>query len=175
MQSKPRAVGLPARVRTALRMAALILCMEPTTVRGYLSSYPSYDSMAAKADLVVIATPLSRQEQNGEARLPGVRQGPNGDPVPAVEIETTFSTLAVLKGDAKLTGGVFTLVHYIEKVKDSSGFVTAGPMLIDFKAGDGSTYLMFLKSRRDGRFEAYDEVEPGWCILKLPHGAGALP
>jgi hypothetical protein len=127
--------------------------------------------MTAKSDLVVIATPLSRQEQSGEAQLPGVRQGPNREPVPAVEIETTFSILAVLKGDEQLTGGTLALVHYRHRVKDTSGVGLAGPMLIDFSAGDESAYLMFLKVRSDGRFEAYSAVEPGWCIVKLAHGS----
>lgn len=159
-------------LRNAVVMVAMLFCSAPSVVHGYMTSYPGYDSMAAKSDLVVIATPRSRQEQSGEARLPGLSQGPNRDPVPAVEIETTFSILAVLKGDEKLTGGDFALVHYREKLINTSGVQVPGPMLIDFQAGDGSAYLMFLKSRSDGRFEAFKESEPGWCILKLPHGAG---
>lgn len=159
------------RIRTAFGIVVLALCVEPTISHGYLSSYPPYDALAANAELVVIATPLSRQEQSGEAKLPGVTQGPNWDPVPAVEIETTFSILVVLKGDERLSGRTVALVHYREKRQDTAGIKMPGPMLIDFKAGDGSAYLMFLKSRRDGSFEAYREDEPGWCILKLPHGA----
>jgi hypothetical protein len=159
------------KARTAFLMVALSVCTAPSAIQGYLSTYPSYDWMTAKSDLVVIATPLARQEKGEDAQLPGVSQGPNRDPVPAVEIETTFTALAVLKGDEKLTGGTFALVHYREKVKDTSGIHFAGPMLIDFKAGDGSAYLMFLKDRSDARFEAVHAVEPGWCIVKLPHGS----
>jgi len=157
--------------RTAFLMVAMSLCTTPSVVQGYMSTYPSYDWMTANSDLVVVATPVARQEQGEDAQLPGVSQGPDRDPVPAVGIETTFSILALLKGDEKLTGGTFALVHHREKVKDTSGFRSAGPMLIDFKPGDGSAYLMFLKDRGDGRFEAVHAIEPGWCILKLPHGS----
>jgi len=157
--------------RTAFLMVAMSLCTTPSVVHGYASTYPSYDWMTANSDLVVIATPLARQEQGEDAQLPGVSQGPNRDPVPAVGIETTFSILAVLKGDEKLTGGTFALVHYREKVKDTSGTHRGGPMLVNFKAGEGSAYLMFLKDRGDGRFEAVHAIEPGCCILKLPYGS----
>jgi hypothetical protein len=167
-----RSPGEPVmRLRAAFVMVAMLFCAAPSVVHGYLSSYPSYDSMAARSDLVVIATPLARQEQVAEAQLPGVSQGPNREPVPAVEIETTFTVLAVLRGDEKLTSSTLALVHYREKTRDPSGVHLAGPMLIDFKAGDGSAYLMFLKYRSDGRVEAFSAVEPGWCIVKLPHGS----
>ena len=151
-------------------MVAMSLCTTPSVIQGYTSTYPSYGGMTAQSDLVVIATPVARQEQGEDAQLPGVSQGPNWDPVPAVGIETSFSILAVLKGDEKLTGGTFALVHYREKVKDTSGTYRGGPALVDFKPGEGSAYLMFLKDRGDGHFEAVHAIEPGWCILKLPQG-----
>jgi hypothetical protein len=43
----------------------------------------------------------------------------------------------------------------------------AGPFLVDFEPGSGAQYLMFLKRAGEGRYQAYQEVEPGWCIEKL--------
>jgi len=153
----------------ALAAVAVAVCAVATPGQAYLSSYPSYETMAAQSDLVVIATPVSRQELKRDAQLPGVLQG--GVPIRAIEIETTFRTLVALAGQAPPADATLVLVHYRER-QGSAGLRSAGPMLIDFRPGDNTAYLMFLKRRGDGRFEAFHEVEPGWCIVKLPHPSG---
>ena len=123
--------------------------------------------MASMSDFVVVATPVKRLELEGAAVLPGVKRG--GSAVPAVAIETTFHTVATLKGGDAKNQGDFIVLHYREAEPSPSRAEVAGPTLIDFKPSDRNQYLMFLKRRKDGRYEAVNPTEPGWCIEKLSH------
>ena len=146
----------------------LLAALAVAPCAAYLSWYPDYATLAQGADLVAIATPETRRELPAPAQVPGVSR--NGEPVPAVEIETTFRPLAILRGRLAGPQDSFVLVHHRETEPDAGGVKGAGPLLADFQPGDGSAYLMFLKRRPDGRFQAFQENEPGWCILRLPRG-----
>jgi hypothetical protein len=145
-------------------IGAMLQCVSES--RAYISSIPSYENMSRQAEWIVIATPIDRKELQTPALLPGVSQTSSGKSasVPAIRIHTTFQVTAALKGSLT-PKDQFVLVHFRKLQKDE--MLTAGPYLIDFKPKDGSQYLMFLKQRRDGYYEAYQEVEPGWCIEKL--------
>src|SRR5688572_26920802 len=102
---------------------------------AYLHSVPSYDRMTQMADLVAIATAISRQEVNSSSVLPGVKR--NGQRIAAVEIHTTFEPLVIFKGQLGSKSNSFTLVHFREAAPPKSAFRFAGPRLIDFQPSDG--------------------------------------
>lgn len=133
-----------------------------------LANLPDYGTMAKDADLVAIAAPISRVELEAPTTVPGVTRGT--DPIPAVAINTTFSPVAILKGS--LTEGEKDFVFRHLREKDPPVLQRSPPMLIDFVPNDGSQYLMFLRRRDDGRYEAVNgQVDPAWCIEKLQHKA----
>lgn len=156
-------------MHSALRLVIIgsILGSGATPGFGYLTWLPSYNEMAAKADVVVIATPVERREVRGTAALPGVARG--GNPIPALAIETTFQAVVIFRGQLAENRRDFTLLHYREAEPPPPVRRTGGPMLIDFTPGDASQYLMFLRRREDGRYEAVNPAEPAWCIEKLGH------
>jgi hypothetical protein len=133
---------------------------------AYLTVIPTYEAMWREAEVVVIATPVARREV-GKAALPGVSRG-EGQPIPAIEVETTFRVRVALRGRVG-AGGQLRLVHFIE-AEPPAAIRTAGPFLVDFEPGSGDQYLMFLKREAGGRYQAYQETEPGWCIEKLQIG-----
>lgn len=135
-------------------------------VHAYLTWLPSYAELAAKADAVVIATPVDRKELPGTAVLPGVTRG--SDPIPAVEIRTSFVVSAVLSGSLLTSGGRFELQHYRE-TEPPTTFRSAGPTLIDFDPASPRQYLMFITKRPDGIWVTVNPVEPAWCIEELAH------
>jgi hypothetical protein len=149
------------RLRAAAWGAALLA--GTGSVTAYLTVIPSYEAMWREAEVVVIATPVERREV-GRAVLPGVSGG-EGEPIAAIEVETTFRVSVALRGRVG-AGGELRLVHFIE-AEPPAAIRTAGPFLVDFEPGSGDQYLMFLKREAGGRYQAYQEVEPGWCIEKL--------
>ena len=151
-------------MRTRLVVTGLGLVFA-VPLQAYITSLPSYEQLAKEAEAIVIAVPIERNELSGPAALPGVKRG--NDPVPAVEIRTTFKVSAVLNGDALAVGDSFALRHFREK--NPPTLRTGGPALIDFDPKEPHNYLMFLKKHPEGFFEAVNPVEPGWCIEALDH------
>jgi hypothetical protein len=122
--------------------------------------------MVEKADLIVIATPVARKELKTPAAIPGVRRG--NDPILGVIINTSFTIKAVFKG--QLPDKKKTVVFYHYREADPPKVQVNGLSLIDFTPNDGSHYLMFLKKRSDGTYEAMNgQTDPAWCIEKLKH------
>ena len=142
--------------------------LNPLNSHAFLTQYFSYPMLTERADLIVIAAPFNRQELDLRAVLPGHSSvGRDGErSVPAVEIETKFKVLVVLKGNLKIKDEGFTLVHYRLKEPPRHALDL---MLIDFDLANRKSFLMFLKERKDGRMEAYQEDKPGWCIEMLAH------
>lgn len=131
-----------------------------------LAILPDYKTMVEDAQLILIGTPISRTEMVDLTAVPGVRRG--NDPIPAVAIKTTFFPVTILKGS--LPKGEKELVLHHLREKKPQDVQKNAPMLIDFMPNDGSQYLMFLKRRADGTYEAVNgQVDPAWCIEKLQH------
>lgn len=135
-------------------------------LQAYLTSLESYHVLTEQADAIVIAVPVGRRELPQPAQLPGVKRG--NEPIAAVEIRTEFLVLAVLTGNVLASGETFEFQHFRE-AQPPTGFRTAGPMLIDFNPRDPRNYLMFLKKRPQGSYEAVNPVEPAWCVEELSH------
>src|SRR6478672_10530063 len=80
-----------------------------------LVQIPTYKEMTDKADLIVIATPTGSVELEGRATFPGIgysdAQGKMHD-LAAIQIETTFRPIALLKGKLPENAAAFKLLHF---------------------------------------------------------------
>src|SRR2546421_4782719 len=70
----------------------------------------SEQQIADKSDLIVMAKAVEVRDTGIKTTIPNIRRG--NDPVGAVEMETTFEVLAVLKG--KIEGARLVLYHLRE-------------------------------------------------------------
>jgi hypothetical protein len=117
--------------------------------------------------MVVLAEPIDQRKLPTQVNLPGILQG--NDPIPAIQVETTFSITAVLHGDAA-EQKTFVLLHYREAnpTPPKGPVLMSGPALVDFKAKSGKQYLMFLHRDDDGRYSAYvGQTDPAISIREV--------
>ena len=121
-----------------------------TTVFAREHEFWSYDRLAKEADLIVIATPVSTRDTAERTTLPGIEHidaNKVRSLIPAIGVETTFTTLAVLKGDAKITKLVFH--HFREAAPKLS---VNDPGLVAFDPKEKKRFLLSLKRESDGRY-----------------------
>jgi hypothetical protein len=141
--------------RKVLKIAAILLLLLPIQANARIVSLPNYQEMLAKADLVVIANPMSKTSDTAEhSFLPGIsRQDMDGktSQIESIGVETVFVVCAVLKGDTSLKQ--FTLHHYREAhiLKTELN----GPGLVYFdpsRPTANGSYLLFLLREPDGHY-----------------------
>ncbi len=154
--------------RTSIVLA--ILFCTTGLLFGRLVNAPSYKQMAEHADLVVIATPTANADLPGPTTLPNVTivdKNGVGREIPATRVETTFHTIAVLKGKLAESEQSFKLLH-LKYVNPADANVSRAAQLMEFTAGDRTQYLMFLKLRDDGSYEPFNgQTDPIYSIEKL--------
>ena len=118
-----------------------VLLIFATTASGRLIRAWTYQELTAASDLVLIATPTATADTKEEAGLPGMAS------VRVTGVDTHFTVLTVLKGDAKLKD--ITVHHY----RVTKGVVVDnGPMLVKFDPTDHRSFLLFLIREADGRY-----------------------
>ena len=116
----------------------------------------TYDELKTNATLIVIATPVL-------VMITGERTNLAGSHVEGTGVETSFSVLAVFKGDYGTN--VLVLHHYTvgQRGRNGSIFSDSDPRLVSFEPKDKKRYLMFLKKEADGRYipvsGQYDPVD----------------
>jgi hypothetical protein len=151
-----------------LLLAALAGSLSPGSVHARrLESWP-YDQLLEKADLVVIATAVTGKD-SGEISRDNLWKSK------FVGVNTNFSVKAVLKGKA---GDKLTVFHYR---LPAGTLIEDGPLLVAFRTkGIKNTtkesniqmgkpsYLLFLKKRKDGRFELVSgQVDPALAVREM--------
>jgi hypothetical protein len=117
-----------------------------------------YDKLTAQADLIVIATPTAVRDTAERTTFPNLVNVDTNNirsPVSAIGVETTFETLAVLKGSTNTTTFVFH--HLRDAILDSpvghSQVISFnGPVNVAFDPSEKVRYLLFLKRESDGRY-----------------------
>jgi hypothetical protein len=115
--------------------------------------------MFDKADLVVIAKPVTTNDTSERTTLPGDLQ--------VTGVNTKFDVLLVLKG-GKLKD--FVLHHY--RLSNEREAILNGPVLVRFQATQGPPYLLFLSKEADGRYApTTDQIDPGASSVIELHGA----
>src|SRR2546421_411889 len=121
-----------------------------TAVFGRLHEYWPYDKLTKEADLIVIATATSVHDMVETTTLPGiVRTDTNNvrSLIPAIGVETTFTNMAVLKGDTNTTTILF---HHLREAEYKPSI--NGPGLVAFDPKEKKRFLLFLKREWDGRY-----------------------
>jgi hypothetical protein len=116
----------------------------------------SYRALFNKADLVVIAKPISTRETKERSVLSGIRMN-------VVGMETELETRLVLKGDKSVKK--LTLHYY----KAAGPPVVGEPPLITFDLTEPWAYLLFLVRRPDGTYDPVtDQAEAAdFAVIKL--------
>jgi hypothetical protein len=128
-------------------LAIVLFCTEAFSREH---EYWPYDRLTKEADLIVIAVPLSTRDTAEKTTLPGIWHVDTNNVrslIPAIGVETTFTALAVLKGDANTTKVVF---HHLRETVQR--LALDGPGLVAFDPKEKKTFLLFLKRESDGRY-----------------------
>lgn len=141
-------------------LALLLLLAVPAVMNARLMQAWSYQEMFDKADLVVIARPLSTKDTTEKAGLP-----PFGPQVEVTGLSTEFEQRTVLKGDKTLTK--FVLHHY--RLARPKEVVTNGPHLVAFEPASPRVFLLFLVKEPDGRYAPVTgQTDPGlFSVIRL--------
>ena len=150
-----------------LAILTVVLGLPPAHAR-LIESWP-YERLLKEADVVVIGKAISSMDSK-EAFRPKIWS------VDFLGVDTTFSVEAVVKG--KLDGDELTLLHYRLK---PGVYVDDGPLLVSFRMKRMQvnlktsklhlarpSYLLFLKKRADGRFEAVSgQIDPELAVREM--------
>ena len=121
----------------------LFVILLPSILWARLIQTWTYQEMFDKADLVVIATPITSKVISEKIILPDIFPD-----VHVVGVETTLSNLVMLKGDKKIKNII--LHHY--QLENSSELMFSGPFLISFDLTKRTRFILFLKKEADGRY-----------------------
>jgi hypothetical protein len=153
-------------------IAIALLRVEASAQLAYLWTF---DELAAKADVVVIARPLLTRDTGKSTDLSELSPS-----LPVVELNTEFTILAALKGGP--LGKTLVLRHYrLNRLKGpcvgcgiQMDFTQGGAAARQCSPGDQSgqpqrcTYLMFLAREVDGSFGAVSgRLFPNEAIRKI--------
>ena len=144
----------------------LLASLCTTACFGRLLPNWSYDLLARKADLIIVATPVAVRDTAPKTEFPklaGTRLDRDRTRVPAIWIETTFERLAVLKGDDP---GPQLVLHHL-RWPDNSGLISDGPQFVSFETIQKKTYLLFLKKEGDRWVPLTGQVDPVYAIKDL--------
>ena len=124
---------------------------------GRIVPEPTYQEMNAKADLVVVATPISVRDTGEKAIF-------ENSTMPAIVMEATFTSEVVFKGAAR--AATFVLRYY--RYNPAPDIIVDGFGLVSFTAESNIKYLMFLTKTADGKYVPVNgQSDPDLSILKL--------
>lgn len=151
-------MGVEMRLATAL----LLLLVVPGVSPARITTAWTYQAMYEKADLVVIAKPMSTSQSEEKALLPNFSPETR-----VIELQTMFSVGVVLKG-AKTDN--LQLHHF--RLVNPYQFAVAGPSLIEFEPTQPHSYLMFLSFEQDGSYSpATGQADAAVAVIKLQGSA----
>ena len=136
-------------MKKILSVLALVLLVSAAFAR--LHEYWPYDRLTKEADAIVIAAPVSVHDTAERTTLPNIARTDTNNvrsEIPALGVETTFTVLAVLKGDTNMSTIVF---HHLREA-EKPGAQFNGPGLVTFDPKEKKRFLLFLKRESDGRY-----------------------
>ena len=128
---------------------------------AYLHRGWSAKELTIKADLIVLAAPLSKSQTTGKIMiLEGIKPK-----MEVVEMEAKFEIKSVLKG--KIEDDEFILIHFF--YKNEPKVYRGGPSLRQYKTDEYyREYLMFLKDEGDGIYAPLSgQKDPNYSIREL--------
>jgi hypothetical protein len=164
-------------------LVAVLLAASPKRASARALPYWPYEKLFKEADLVVIAEATAVADSGEKTKLGGWN-------AECIGMNTTFTPKHVLKGTLK--ADTFRVLHYrvggevlIDNGPTLVSFATRKIHLLRGKVGKAGVakphYLLFLKKRADGRFEAVSgQVDPSLSVREMyapfrPRPSGRLP
>lgn len=145
----------------------LVVLMSVIPANAYLMQILTYSNLFERADVVAIATPVETKDSLVPLKLEVDQPKDVTDLIKTVS--TQFKVSLLLKG--KVTGDSFRLLHLNRKGKhESMMFGDVGTFFIDFDAEHNkqNSFLLFMKSRKDGTFcPAWRPMEGSRAIMPI--------
>jgi hypothetical protein len=141
----------------------------PHSASAYIMVPQSYSNMFERADVVVIATPLSTQKSKTELALE-VKQ-PKSVTDLITTVNTEFQVAYVLKGTLDTKTIHFLHLNLKEK-KAPRGMVfgAVGTFFVDFETKENKrqSFILFMKKRKDGTYyPAWRPMEGSRAIIAV--------
>jgi hypothetical protein len=121
-------------------MLLFVLVALPGPLMGRLMEALSYEEMFAKADLVVIAKPLTNSDSDERTTI-----APSVD---VIGVNTEFEARLVFKGDRNVAK--FVLHHY--RLANPDEPLVNRPAFASFTPDESKSFLLFLMKDSDGRY-----------------------
>jgi hypothetical protein len=155
-------------MKSIFQIALLFVAIDITcsSVQARSMAHWPYDKLTAEADLIVIATPIAVKDTGKKTEFPGIRMtSPDNitSSVPAVEMEATFETLSILKGEYKQKDLTLRYLRVTTQMP-----IANGPMLVSFDPSQKMRYLLFLRRNDDGTYSSITgQVDPVHGIKEL--------
>lgn len=138
----------------------------PGAASAYLMATLTYSNMFERADVVVIATPISTQESEVQLEI----DQPEEIKTLVTTVSTQFKVAYLLKG--QLDGTTFNYLHLNRKDRKpfSGMFGAVGTFFIEFedKESKNKSFILFMTKRKDGSFcPAWDFMEGSRAIIPV--------
>ena len=138
----------------------------PGAASAYLMATQTYSNMFERADVVLIATPISTQESAVQLEV----DQPEEIKKLVTTVCTQFKVAYVLKG--QLDGTTFSYLHLNRKDRKpfSGSFGAVGTFFIDFevKENKNKSFILFMTKRKDGSFcPAWNFMEGSRSIIPV--------
>ena len=148
-----RAIGFEITCAIVSLMCSSVACARA------LPHWP-YDKLIKESDLVVIVEPTGSESTDDQPADDGLRKlkelikGQN----------TSFNVVHIIKG--KAPGETIRMMHF--RRKPNGMLPDNGPSLIKFDPKEHKQYLLFLKARKDGRYEPVSgQYDPDLSVREL--------
>ncbi len=134
----------------------LVLAATTFVADARFISIRSFRELDKKADIIVVAKPVSTKDTAEQIDLPHIAPA-----IPVVGLSSEFEVSLVLKGDNSLKKLV---VHHYRPANPDQRMMS-GPNLAYFDPTESTRYLLFLQREPDGRYAPFDQVDPAWTSI----------
>jgi hypothetical protein len=144
----------------------LIWLVLPISASAYLMQMQTYKIMFERADVAVIATPISTLDSKAQLKV--------DQPKPVLDqiktVDTEFKVAYVLKG--KLESATFHFLHL--NLKDGQpgamAFGMVGTFFVDFesKENKSKSFILFMTKQKDGTYcPAWEPMEGSRAMIAI--------
>jgi hypothetical protein len=163
----------------SLGLAVVLIGLTVRPAAGRLVKRWSVEDLNRAADLVVVASPVASADTRDTF-------DDHGWPLEEVGVDTTFAVRRTLKGEA--AGDRLIVLHCRFGARKPGGAeaIYNGPDFVSFRTQPaavrrshltkdlpGEEYLLFLRQRKDGRYEFVSgQLDPGLSIREAPPATG---
>jgi ankyrin repeat protein len=143
----------------AIICSFVILAAATFVADARLVNARSFRELDKRADIIVVATPVSTKDTAEQIDLPHTSPA-----IHVVGLSSEFEVSLVLKGDNSLK----KLVVHHYRLANPGQRGPNGPVFASFDPKEATRYLLFLQREPDGRYALFDQVDPALTsILKL--------